>query len=73
MYEIEKGVPMPEMKNVGYRSKYPWKAMEIGDSFFIPAPAPVALRGNLCKVALQTGKRFTARDAGNGFRVWRVA
>lgn len=32
MYKIEKGVPAPE----GKESKYPFRAMEVGDSFFVP-------------------------------------
>ena len=33
-FPIESGVPMPKEK--GRYCKYPWRVMEVGDSFFVP-------------------------------------
>ena len=31
---VEHGIPIPEKKNAPGRSKYPWRELKIGDSFF---------------------------------------
>lgn len=63
---IEKGVPIPVEDG---RNKYPWKVMEVGDSFSIP------------KLTVSTGatnerykpKKFISRKDGDGYRIWRIA
>lgn len=35
-YEIETGVIMPSVSNSGRPTKYPWDAMAVDESFFIP-------------------------------------
>ena len=75
MYEIEKNVPVAEPWG-GYR--YPFKQMEIGDSFFIPADGDLkktksSMASRATRYGARTGKRFVVRNVNGGIRVWRVA
>ena len=78
-YTIEKNVPLPS--NVGRHATYPYADMEVGDSFFVEALENVrsvggSLRGSAyayAKRQKETGKRFSVRQSGDGFRVWRTA
>ena len=69
MIAIEKGVPIP----VGRRSKYPWRDMEVGDSFFVRGKTSATLNG--ARVNAQNGTRFKfkLKNVEGGVRVWRVA
>jgi hypothetical protein len=69
MYEIDKGVPLPEEK---VRHNYPHEALDVGESFHVPG-------GNmniLCNYNRIRGKRlgrkFVCRREGDGIRVWRI-
>ena len=77
MYEIEIGVPIPEARN-----KYPFAAMQVGDSFSVPVPpgadasAFIAPIRTLCyQHGKRRGLKFAVRlcDARTTARVWRVA
>jgi hypothetical protein len=76
--KVEAGVPVPCDSP---HQKYPWAAMEVGDSFFAPcSPSEIRrLRNNLRNGAAQWalrrggGRRFFARPHGDGVRVWRIA
>lgn len=63
--KIEKGVPVPAM------TKYPFKDMEIGDSFFIENidSVPIATYNAATRIKM----RAAIRKEGTGYRVWRVA
>lgn len=67
---IDKNVPIPE--KVGRECKYPWRQMEIGDSFFIEGKRT----NNMCSLIAAAGKRigrkFISRTIGNGVRIWRI-
>ena len=78
MANIEKDVPMPvTVSTNGGRSRFPWKDMEVGDSFVVsgegrggqprkgPPGAPKALRDE--------GRVFVTAPEGDGYRVWRKA
>ena len=66
---VEKNIPMPEEKK---RNIYPYKQMDVGDSFFAPE-AKITIMCNLqYRVSQKTGMKFTARKEGNGVRVWRT-
>jgi hypothetical protein len=74
-FAIDKHVPLPP-KGGRRGSKYPFRAMEVGDSFFVPAGG--ATQSSLRSMAHGFTKRTSARYAfrnvdGGGFRVWRVA
>lgn len=65
--KVEKGVPIPTA-----RGKYPWKGMEVGDSFVIVNCTNSVKRG-LHSCASRYGYRICTRREGAGFRVWRVS
>ena len=67
--EITKGLPTPR----GRRSKYPFRDMEIGDSFFAPGSSVIGIHGCARR---HRPMRFTCRsvveDGVAGIRVWRI-
>ena len=69
-YKIDKGVPVP----AGARyQKYPFKSMEIGDSFFVPGGTNKT-HGSITSGAQKAlGHKYTIRQVEGGLRVWRVA
>ena len=71
-YEIEKDVELE-----GYGSKYPFKKMKVGDSFFVPHPEAkqarqAALGRNKRKRNPNNPMRFITRTTEGGVRIWRV-
>lgn len=60
--KIDKGVPMP--------TKYPWKSMEIGDSFVFPYRPS---NKGLYRCAAHAGIKISIRKEGDGIRIWRIA
>lgn len=68
--EIEKGLPIPA-KRPGPMSKYPFSAMEIGDSFFV-ATSRQSLSKSVHTARKRLGRRFTCRAEPGGYRVWRI-
>jgi hypothetical protein len=76
--KIEKGVKIPEVHS---KQKYPWPAMEVGDSVLIKADEGQTLFTLKRKVGpsaryygQKTGKNFKTLvdNENNGIRVWRV-
>jgi hypothetical protein len=67
--EITKGVPTPHRG----RSKYPFRHMELGDSFFAPGGTVIGLHGCARR---HRPMRFTCRSVVEngvaGVRVWRI-
>jgi hypothetical protein len=61
--------PIPEAKN-GAPAKYPWRTMDIGDSFLAPGKS---INGQATHAAQRTGRKFTVRKVADGWRVWRIA
>lgn len=63
----------PRNKNAGRRPVFPFAAMEIGESFFVPAGVTASISANF---ANYKGKRFVSRKTvyrnTEGTRVWRV-
>lgn len=74
--KIETGVPIP--KNVTRKSKYPFREMEVGNSFFINEKENVArLQQKLSAAASMFCKgnpsyKFKTQGFEAGVRVWRV-
>ena len=74
--QIEKGVCIP--KNVTRKSKYPFREMEVGDSFFIKEKEDVkkaqrkmaAVAHMFCKK--NSEYKFKTQAFETGVRVWRV-
>lgn len=78
MYEIEKGVPIPELTRRGKSgSKYPFAKMEVGDSFFIDTESSEitfkGFRPTVYRYAKILNCKFTIRKVDGRFRVWRKA
>lgn len=73
MIEVEKNVPVPE----GGRSsvKYPFKTMEVGDSFTVEAGKEMSVRSSATYYKkIQPGAQYTIRRMeDNTLRVWRTA
>lgn len=68
--EINRGLPPPR----GRRSKYPFREMEIGDSFFAPGSSVIGIHGCARR---HRPMKFTCRSLVEngiaGIRVWRIA
>ena len=68
--EITKGLPTPR----GRKSKYPFRDMEVGDSFFSPGNSVIGIHGCARR---HRPMKFTCRsvveDGVAGIRVWRIA
>jgi hypothetical protein len=87
-FQIQKGVPIPEaMRRGPGQSDYPFRTMEVGDSFFVPAKKSKNAEGQVVietvrppiPTSKKSDRKFVSRvekdKNGNvlGVRVWRVA
>lgn len=76
-FEIEKDVPLSESSK-GKKNAYPLRAMDVGDSFLVPANGSdvSVLRNRLAAsvryVSMQNGWKFSVRKVEGGLRVWRT-
>lgn len=74
--QIEKGVPVP--KNITRKSKYPFREMEVGDSFFIKDNIDVKrAQQKISAVAHMFCKKnplykFKTQAFDSGVRIWRT-
>lgn len=66
-YKIEKGVPIPESN-----AQYPWKEMEVGDSFTVPIEKKRRLESARYAWGKRYGKKFTVKAEGDKARIWRI-
>ena len=66
--QIDKNVPIVMSK----RMTYPYKEMDVGDSFFVPNGKMQTLSNANWRMGKKLGARFTARQVDGGVRVWRV-
>lgn len=77
--KIEKDVPMPEKRAAHeqskiYRSKYPFRLMEVGDSFFVDPKGGGDVVGSAAAAwGRRHGVKFNVRKVEGGTRVWRIA
>lgn len=71
MKEIEKGVPIPIDAGRGRGArKYPFRSMEVGDSFLIAFKDQKAIYAS----AMNQGAKITCQKQDDGsVRVWRIA
>lgn len=77
-FKIEKGVPLPKNKQGRKRNDWPFKNMEVGDSFFVSAESYKTIEG--CRTSVMSATRsyrhmkFTSATyrEKNGVRVWRI-
>lgn len=85
MLEIEKGVPIPEWPPrvvedfVCGSEKYPFRDLEIGDSFYVPIRYGENVQQTAKRIAPRVcresygERKFITRKCLDGVRVWRVA
>ena len=67
MIKIDDGVPIP-------RSKYPWREMKVGQSFFTEDPKVRAAGFEAGKrLNLKFVSRTVTENGIKGFRIWRTA
>lgn len=64
--KIDIGVPLPDV-----RIRYPWKQLNIGDSFFVHSKTDMNAAAS--QASKRLGMRFTCRAVDGGIRVWRIA
>lgn len=72
VFLVEDGHPLP----VGGYSRYPWRGMEVGQSFFVPKGSRNRIGAAMAgfhKSRRNNGARFTLRTVEGGIRVWRIA
>jgi hypothetical protein len=67
--EVEKNIPIPPEKR---RNVYPYKVMEIGESFFVPTGKLNIVCNANYRYGKQLTRKFIARKDGEGIRVWRT-
>ncbi len=67
MYKIEKNV------SIARATKFPFSAMEVGDSFAVPEEDHKSCAVTASGVNKSTDKRFTVRKHDGAYRCWRVA
>jgi len=72
-YEIESGIPVPT-QGPGGHVKYPFRTMEIGDSFLVSDTKDPKVRFAASYFSARNREyRFIVRKQEGGFRVWRIA
>lgn len=78
-YKVEKGVKITQVRSFSLLHKFPFSAMNVGDSFLIPATDPLAKSANSIHYAakqyakMHPGFTVTSRQQLNKERrVWRI-
>lgn len=70
--KIDKNVPMPKEKR-GKPCGYPWRQMEIGDSFFVSEKGYSGFHTWTKRLGIKISIRKVTENGVTGVRVWRVA
>lgn len=71
-FKIESDVPVPALSRIR-NARYPWRQMEIGQSFFVPGVTASKFNSRVVGARRATGFWFVTRTVDGGVRVWRVA
>jgi len=66
---IEKDIDLPAERT---RHSYPYREMDIGDSFFVEGGKITVMCNNNYRMSKLLSKKFIARVEGKGVRVWRT-
>jgi hypothetical protein len=76
MYAIDKHIPIPESARNGRPAKYPFKNMNVGDSFFVAGEHTGRLLISIRGCALRNKPKVfyceQKKTAPTGVRCWRV-
>ncbi len=72
-YTIEKGITLKSIPR-DFAEPFPFMQMEIGDSFFVGTEKKIAQRCQSASfhIRKKTGKVFSTRKTGDGYRCWRT-
>lgn len=76
MIRIAKGLPMPNRGGRPANARFPWHAMEVGDSFLVKTAEEAQSASRAARIfADYHGITFktSLRTVRGGFRIWRVA
>jgi hypothetical protein len=77
MFKIDKGIPIPPSRYGEKTTVYPFKDMEIWDSFFIPGGRATRLSGSIANARTKYGHLYSTRqveeEGVRGVRIWRTA
>ena len=81
IFEIERGIPIPSKLTRYRESKYPFRKMAVGESFFAPFveghTTRKSFRNTLSSMArdqtAESGWKFSMRTEESGIRMWRTA
>jgi hypothetical protein len=65
---VDRGIPMP----APHARKYPWKELEIGDSFLMGGK-PRQVAHAVSRASRAYKRKFSYRKTSEGVRVWRTA
>jgi hypothetical protein len=69
--KIEKGIPLP---NTRAHQRWPFREMEVGDSFSVPLGDNRRVRNAACAFErANPGVKFTVRKLDGEHRVWRIS
>lgn len=75
MINLDANVALPN--DGGFRRgaphKYPWAAMQVGDSFFLADKAISSIAPSASIRARTYGEKYTCRSVDGGVRVWKLA
>ena len=78
-FMIEEDVPMPKRQGGRTGSKYPFAALDVGQSFMVPDTQDKEVNVGTLRSALGAFKKrnpdsgkFSVRSVDGGVRVWRV-
>jgi hypothetical protein len=73
MYKIDKNVPIKPKGSGGKSCKYPFDAMEVGDSFFLlKKNEALRARSAAANYGREHNRKFTVRIFKDGYRCWRT-
>jgi hypothetical protein len=74
--KINREIPIPARTARGGFRKYPWSAMQPGDSFFVQGMTIFKISSQATHRAQKDGRKYTCRsvveNGESGVRVWRV-
>lgn len=73
---VEKGIPAPAVRPTHIGPKYPFREMDLGDSFLVPGSAErnraLATAWHFSRSKLGKGRKFATRKVAEGYRIWRI-
>ena len=72
MYQIEKGIKIPNSKYGTGTGKYPWHDLEEGDSFFVPETRLSHCKSRPATPLFKTSSRVCIENGLKGIRVWKL-